>query len=463
MLQHLPSFVRWFSITVLWFLSLIYVPTVGAQQTLENPPPDSFQSGVGVISGWACEAQTIEISFDGGPRLRAATGTIREDTLGVCGDTDNGYGLLYNWNRLGDGSHTVTAYADGVEFATVTVIVTTLGTEFLRGASSTHNLDADFLNPPVGPFTGRTLRWQEAQQNFVITTGDPPQGGGTSGAAPHVLENPPPGSFQSGVGVISGWACEAQTIEISFDGGPRIQAGTGTIREDTQGVCGDTNNGFGLLYNWNRLGDGVHTVTAYADGVEFARVNVTVTTLGEEFLRGQSREVLITDFPTAGANVVLSWQEARQNFVIVEVHSGEREVACLLATEYRFHNSPGQEDRTDVSCRSIGGVHEDRESICPYSYYDSSNDCILRFNALRGYREEHPYGCEGEAAFILECDRLKEESLIENAKCGQSPSTEEAWVQILDITVEQGFTAAEEAQDYETSCEAEELRRMEEE
>ena len=35
-----------------------------------------------------------------------------------------------------------------------------------------------------------------------------------------------------------------------------------------RGACGDTNNGFGLLYNWNRLGDGVHTVTAYADGVE---------------------------------------------------------------------------------------------------------------------------------------------------------------------------------------------------
>ena len=458
MLQHLPSFVRWFSITVLWFLSLIYVPTVGAQQTLENPPPDSFQSGVGVISGWACEAQTIEISFDGGPRLRAATGTIREDTLGVCGDTDNGYGLLYNWNRLGDGSHTVTAYADGVEFATVTVIVTTLGTEFLRGASSTHNLDADFLNPPVGPFTGRTLRWQEAQQNFVITTDDPPQGGGTSGAAPHVLENPPPGSFQSGVGVISGWACEAQTIEISFDGGPRIQAGTGTIREDTQGVCGDTNNGFGLLYNWNRLGDGGHTVTAYADGVEFARVNVTVTTLGEEFRRGLSREVLISDFPTAGTQIDLSWQEARQNFVIVEVRSGEREVACLLATELRFHNSPGQEDRTDVECSRIGGNYD---RICGGFFHDSSNDCMLRSMSKR-YREEHPDTCEGEAAFILVCERLKEEVLIEAAKCGLTPSTEEAWVQTLDVTVEQGFTAAEEA-DYETSCEAEELRRMEEE
>ena len=252
------------------------------------------------------------------PRLRAATGTIREDTQGVCGDADNGFGLLYNWSRLRDGVHTVTAYADGDEFASVTVIVTTLGEEFLQGTSGTLSLP-DFPTPGAS----RTLRWQQAQQNFVITAGSP-QGGGTSGATPHILENPQPGSFQSGVGVISGWACEAQSIEISFDGGPRLQAGTGTIREDTQGVCGDTNNGFGLLYNWNRLGDGPHTVTAYADGVEFAEVTVTVTTLGAEFRRGLSREVTIPDFPEVGNDAVLQWQEAQQNFVISFAASTQR-------------------------------------------------------------------------------------------------------------------------------------------
>ena len=301
--------VRLLSIIFLGLLSIVVSP-VWAQQTLENPQPDSFQSGVGVISGWACNANTIEISFNGGPRFQAALGTIREDTQSVCGDTDNGFGLLYNWNRLGDGAHTVTAYADGVEFASAQVTVTTLGEEFLRGASGTVTV-SDFPTPGET----RMLRWQQAQQNFVITAGSP-QGGGTSGAAPHVLENPQPGSFQSGVGVISGWACDAQTIEISFDGGPRIQAGTGTIREDTQGVCGDTNNGFGLLYNWNRLGDGVHTVTAYADGEEFARVTVTVTTLGEEFRRGLVYEATLPDFPEVGTDTRLLWQQGQQNFVM---------------------------------------------------------------------------------------------------------------------------------------------------
>ena len=228
----------------------------------------------------------------------------------MCGDTDNGFGLLYNWNLLGDGVHTVVAYADGVEFASTTVIVTTLGEEFLRGVSDSYTL-SDFPDPGAT----RTLRWQEAQQNFVISAGSS-QGGGTSGRPPRVLENPPPGSYQSGIGIISGWVCDAQRVELTFDGGSPQEAAYGTPRGDTRRTCGDTDNGFGLLYNWNLLGDGSHTVVAYADGVEFARVDVTVTTLGTEFRRGLSGREIVTDFPEVGTDTRLRWQEAQQNFVI---------------------------------------------------------------------------------------------------------------------------------------------------
>ena len=124
----------------------------------------------------------------------------------------------------------MSALADGVEFASVTVIVTTLGEEFLREASGTLPL-SDFPDPGAA----RTLRWQQGQQNFVLTDGSPSQGGGTSGAPPHVLENPAPGSFQSGLGLISGWVCDAQTITISFDDGPPQEAAYGTSRGDTAG------------------------------------------------------------------------------------------------------------------------------------------------------------------------------------------------------------------------------------
>ncbi len=307
---------------VAFILSAFSASPVLGQATLENPTPNSFQSGIGVISGWACNATTIEIAFNDGPLQEAAYGTSRGDTQATCGDTDNGFGLLFNWNLLGDGIHTVRALADGVEFASLTVIVTTLGKEFLHGASGTLPL-SDF--PDAG--ASRTLRWQPSQQNFVLTDGSPGRGGGTSGAPPHVLENPVPGSFQSGVGLISGWVCDAQTITIRFDDGPPQEAAYGTSRGDTQGACGDTDNGFGLPFNWNLLDDGLHTVSASADGVEFARVEVTVTTLGTEFRRGLSREVVISDFPEAGTDVVLQWQEAQQNFVITTALPTQQQVA----------------------------------------------------------------------------------------------------------------------------------------
>ena len=71
--------------------------------------------------------------------------------------------------------------------------------------------------------------------------------------AQSVFENPPPGSFQSGVGVISGWVCEAERIDVVFNPGTEneatFQAAYGTDRGDTQGHCNDINNGFGLLFN----------------------------------------------------------------------------------------------------------------------------------------------------------------------------------------------------------------------
>src|SRR5918992_2731893 len=104
----------------LLFFTLSVPGRAWAQALLENPQPASFQSGIGVISGWVCTATRVDIDFDNGAfTLQAAYGTSREDTRGVCGDADNGFGLLFNWNILGDGEHRVRALADGVEFANV--------------------------------------------------------------------------------------------------------------------------------------------------------------------------------------------------------------------------------------------------------------------------------------------------------------------------------------------------------
>ncbi len=311
---------------------------------LENPGDDSFQSGIGVISGWVCEAESVEIEIEtaGGAvhRYEAGYGTERADTAQrkdgtpLCGDTDNGFGLLFNWNLLGAGEHTIVALVDEVELGRATVTVTTVGEgeeeEFLRDVAGTCVV-ADF--PTAGETV--TLAWQETKQNFVITSGTRPAGMNMAGVAGEgYLENPGPNSFQSGIGVISGWVCEAERVEIEIETAQgdvhRYEAAYGTERADTAlprkdgtPLCGDTDNGFGLLFNWNRLGAGEHTVRALVDEEELGRATVRVTTVGEgaeeEFLRDVAGECTVADFPMDGQTTTLAWQETSQNFVITDL------------------------------------------------------------------------------------------------------------------------------------------------
>ena len=281
---------------------------------LENPGAASFQSGIGVISGWVCAAEAVEIVLNGEPQ-EAAYGTARLDTAGVCGDSDNGFGLLFNWNLLEDGEHEVVALVDGVELDRATVTVTTLGAEFLQDVTGTCTA-ADF--PTMDETV--TLAWQQTQQNFVIAEGAAPAGTTNRAGTPGVgyLENPGPNSFQSGIGVLSGWACEGEEVVIELNGQPQ-PAAYGTERLDTLAACGDTANGFGLLFNWNLLGEGEHEVVAFVDGEELGRATVRVTTLGVEFLRDVEGECTVEDFPMLGETVTLEWQQNSQNFVITDV------------------------------------------------------------------------------------------------------------------------------------------------
>ena len=283
--------------------------------TLENPRVASFQSGVGVISGWACHAHEIVIELDGMP-FKASYGTEREAAVERrCGHRNAGFSLLWNWNNLGTGPHTVRALIDGVEFANTTVRVTTFGEDpFPRGWSGRFDL-------PDFPTSGETtvVQWEESLQNFVITDGQPNTGGGYNRVSgiDALLENPSLGSAQSGLGVISGWACAAEEIVIELNGRP-LRAAYGTEREAAvERRCGHRNAGFSLLWNWNNLGPGTHTVRALRDGQEFANTTVRVTTFGVPFRQRLSGTFPIPDFPRPGENKRLRWEESLQNFVII--------------------------------------------------------------------------------------------------------------------------------------------------
>jgi hypothetical protein len=129
---------------------------------LEDPQSGAVQSGLSIIRGWVCAANRIDLQIDG-TSFQAAYPTSRPDTQQVCGTSNTGFSFLLNWNQLGDGSHTVVALRDGVEFGRATVTVVTLGQAFLTGASGQYVL-------PDFPTAGRNVvvEWRESLQNFVI-------------------------------------------------------------------------------------------------------------------------------------------------------------------------------------------------------------------------------------------------------------------------------------------------------
>lgn len=129
------------------------------------------------------------------------------------------------------------------------------------------------------------------------------------------LENPAKGSTTSGIYMFSGWVCDAEVVEIVIDGGSGTEAAYGTSRGDTEGICGDSDNGFGLLYNMALLGSGVHEASLFADGQLIATNTFTVTKLSTgEFLRDAEADVVVKNFPTPGKESRLTWIQSAQNF-----------------------------------------------------------------------------------------------------------------------------------------------------
>jgi hypothetical protein len=130
------------------------------------------------------------------------------------------------------------------------------------------------------------------------------------------LENPQSGGVESGIAAITGWHCTSKNIEVRVDGASIGTAGAGTPRQDTAGVCGRTDTGFSLLYNYALLKGGTHKVDVYADGVAFGSATFQAGYLGGEFVTGLSSAHRVTDFPARGTGTRLLWSQSKQGFVI---------------------------------------------------------------------------------------------------------------------------------------------------
>ena len=149
--------------TIIAVLGLVFaLSSVGWADRIEVPARGSTVSGIGILSGWKCEAGTLTVRFNGEESLEILYGSSRGDTLDVCGDADNGYVLLVNYNLLGEGQHTAVVYDDEVEFDRVEFTVVTPGVEFLEGVSGSGTIR-------LSDGQRAKVEWSEETQGFAVT------------------------------------------------------------------------------------------------------------------------------------------------------------------------------------------------------------------------------------------------------------------------------------------------------
>ncbi len=142
----------------------------------------------------------------------------------------------------------------------------------------------------------------------------------SSAAHAATLGIPTPHTTVSGIGVISGWKCEAGELTVRFDGGEPIPLLHGAERADVlnAGACDHATAGFLSIMNWGNLGDGEHTAVVYDDGVEFGRSVFTVRRFRDAFVRDAALTLPVQDFPHQGENAVFTWSEATQHLELAD-------------------------------------------------------------------------------------------------------------------------------------------------
>ena len=147
---------------------------------------------------------------------------------------------------------------------------------------------------------------------------------------------PGEGTTLSGVSLISGWKCEvvgALTIQffdangtlVSIHGEDTFPLAHGSFRPDTEGVCGDVQNGFSSTWNWGEMADGQYTAVVSEDSVEFDRNTFTVVTFGENFVRGASGRCTIPNFPSPGESAQFVWNQSTQHLELSQVDRDNQE------------------------------------------------------------------------------------------------------------------------------------------
>ena len=151
------------------------------------------------------------------------------------------------------------------------------------------------------------------------------------------LDEPPPGSARSGIGIIRGWACQDDgngvEIRIMNSDGTRAATFTAPYGSDRGDVdvsehCGRRIDGvgFAVQFNYNLLAAGTYTIEAWvgrdqvglSDGGQTNTFRVVRISNQEFLVRVQSGRIRVDDFPSRGDTTILEWDQQSQNFQIVD-------------------------------------------------------------------------------------------------------------------------------------------------
>jgi len=184
---------------------------------LENPGPGAKMSGIGIVSGWRCEGSRITAQFDDRAPIEVAYGTPRGDTRGQCADPDrvnNAYVLQWNYALLGDGEHTLRLFDDGLECASTTFSVQTLGAPFVR------DLEGEYLIESFPEENhSAVIEWQQGKQGFGVIFSEP-----VSVPTPTPTPTPTPGPTEPfDRNVLLGQFAEAMILPAVRDFASRAQ------------------------------------------------------------------------------------------------------------------------------------------------------------------------------------------------------------------------------------------------
>ncbi|RFC36926.1 MAG: hypothetical protein DID90_2727553587 [Candidatus Nitrotoga sp. LAW] len=235
------------------------------------------------------------------------------------------------------------------------------------------------------------------------------------------LENPVAGSTESGIGVISGWHCTASNITVTIDGASLGKAGSGTSRGDTADICGRSNTGYSLLYNYNDLPSGSHNLGLYADGelLETRQFNTTQSA-GAPFVTGISKTATVADFPTSGRMATLLWSQAKQSFVVVG-----------LSPAPSTAPAPPPGVLTDKE-RSL-------EMVGTWTFYTADKQTLLASYSINGsgIRESSEYGWYLMGKNIYPYAGFPLSSVGTAVQAGYNPAASQYY--IIDASAEKGF------------------------